>query len=203
MKISTPAAVLVLAVVALAAGCGGLSGGSSGGSSGASGAPQHGGSIVVDWSAEAQSMDKENVFDNQSIWILEQIMEPLYTVAPNGKGVVPYLATSYTVSPDKKTYTFHLRPGVKFSNGKPVTSADVKFSIDQTRKAAQGWAFLDTSIKDIEAPNPETVVIHNKYPWAPFLADIALFANGVIPDNYGGETAKQFYTHPIGTGPFM
>ena len=38
---------------------------------------------------------------------------------------------------------------------------------------------------------------------APFLADIALFANGIIPNNYGGETAKQFYTHPIGTGPYM
>ena len=112
-------------------------------------------------------------------------------------------AQSYTISPDKTTYTFHLRPGIKFSNGTPITAADVKFSIDQTRKAAQGWAFLDTSIKDIEAPNPETVVIHNKYPWAPFLADIALFANGVIPNNYGGETAKQFYTHPIGTGPYM
>ena len=83
-------------------------------------------------------MDKENVFDNESIWILEQIMEPLYTVSPNGKGVVPYLAKSYTLSADKKTYTFHLRPGVKFSNGKLMTSADVKFSIDQTRKAGPG-----------------------------------------------------------------
>ena len=46
-------------------------------------------------------------------------------------------------------------------------------------------------------------MIHTKYPWAPFLADIALFANGIIPKDYGGETKKEFYTHPIGTGPFM
>ena len=135
-------------------------------------------------------MDKENVFDNESIWILEQIMEPLYTVSPDGKGVVPWLAKSYTLSPDKKTYTFHLRPGVKFSNGKPMTSADVKFSIDQTRKAAQGWGYLDAAIKDITTPNPETVVIQTKYPWAPFMADIALFANGIVPNNYVGETAE-------------
>ena len=38
-------------------------------------------------------MDKENVFDNQSIWMLEQIMEPLYTVSPDGKSVKPWLAT--------------------------------------------------------------------------------------------------------------
>ncbi len=48
------------------------------------------------------------------------------------------LATSYTLSPDKKTYTFTLRKGVEFSTGKPMTSADVVFSIDQARKAAAG-----------------------------------------------------------------
>ena len=159
--------------------------------------------MVVGWSAEPQSMDKENVFDNQSIWVLEQIMEPLYTVSPDGKSVKPWLATSYTLSPDKKTYTFHLRPGVKFSNGNLMTSADVKFSIQQTlNTGSQGWGYLDAAIKDIKTPDPATVVIDTKYPWAPFLADIALFANGIVPNNYGGETAKQFYTHPIGTGPF-
>ncbi|HEY3765154.1 MAG TPA: ABC transporter substrate-binding protein [Gaiellales bacterium] len=204
MKIPSPVLVLVIGAVALAAGCGGGSGGSSGGSSGgASGTPQHGGTVVIDRSAESESMDKENVFDNESIWILEQIMQPLYTVSPNGKGVVPYLAKSYTLSPNKMTYTFHLRPGVKFSDGKLMTSADVKFSIDQTRKAAQGWGYLDAAIKDIKTPDPETVVIDTKYPWAPFLADIALFANGIIPNNYDGQTAKEFYSHPIGTGPFM
>jgi peptide/nickel transport system substrate-binding protein len=202
MKISSPALVLFLAAVALAAGCGGSSGGSNGGSGGSGGGPQRGGTLVIDRSAESESMDKETVFDNESIWILEQIMEPLYTVSPNGKGVVPWLAESYTLSPNKKTYTFKLRPGVKFSTGKPMTSADVKFSIDQARKAAQGWGYLDTAIKDIKTPNPETVVIDTKFPWAPLLADIALFANGIVPNNYGGETAKQFYTHPIGTGPF-
>jgi len=202
MKISIPAGLLVVCVLGLAAGCGGSGGGGSSGSSGAAGTPQHGGSVVIGWQAEPESMDKEDVFDNQSIWVLEQIMEPLYTVSPDGKSVVPWLAKSYTLSPDKKTYTFHLRPGVKFSNGKLMTSADVKFSIDQTRKASQGWGYLDAAIKDITTPDPETVVIQTKYPWAPFLADIALFANGIIPNNYGGETAKQFYSHPIGTCPF-
>ena len=92
---------------------------------------------------------------------------------------------------------------MKFSNGKPMTSADVKFSIAQTQKASQGWGYLDAAIKDIKTPDPETVVIDTKYPWAPFLADIALFANGIVPNNYGGETAKEFYSHPVGTGPFM
>jgi peptide/nickel transport system substrate-binding protein len=195
----------VTALVILGAGCGGSSsGGGSGGSSGnAAGKPQYGGSVVIDRVADSQSMDKTTVFDNESIWVFEQIMEPLYTVARDGKSVVPWLATSYTLSPDKQTYTFKLRQGVKFSNGQPMTSADVKFSIDAARVEDQGWGFLDVAIKNIETPDPETVVIHTKYPWSPFLADIALFANGIIPKDYGGETKKEFYTHPVGTGPFM
>jgi peptide/nickel transport system substrate-binding protein len=194
------AAVTALAIAA--AGCGGSSSGGSGGS-GSGDTPQRGGDLVIDRVADSESMDKTTVFDNESIWVFEQIMEPLYTVTRDGKSVEPWLATSYTLSPDKKTYTFKLRPGVKFSNGQPMTSADVKFSIDAARVEDQGWGFLDVAIKDIEAPTPDTVVIHTKYPWSPFLADIALFANAVIPKDYGGETKKQFYEHPVGTGPFM
>ena len=54
----------------------------------------------------------------------------------------------------------------------------------------------------MEAPDPDTVVITTKYKWAPLLADIALFNNAIVPKNYAGMTQKQFYEHPIGTGPF-
>jgi peptide/nickel transport system substrate-binding protein len=147
-------------------------------------------------------MNNTTVFDNNSIWIFEQIFQPLYTVTNDGKGVRPYLATSYTMSADKKTYTFKLRPGVKFSTGQLMTSADVKFSIDQNRKATQGWAYLDSAIASVDDPSPDTVVIHLKFPWAPLLADLSIFANGIVPNNYAGQTEAQFYTHPIGTGPF-
>jgi len=162
----------------------------------------HGGDLIFDAVQDAQSMNATTVFDNNSIWIFEQIFQPLYTVTNNGKGVKPWLAVSYTKSADGKTYTFKLRPGVKFSNGKPLTSADVKFSIDQNRKATAGWAYLDTAISSVDDPSPDTVVIHLKFPWAPLLADLSIFANGIVPNNYDGQTENQFYTHPIGTGPF-
>ena len=78
----------------------------------------HGGNLVFANPQDAQSMDESTVFDNNSIWILEQITQPLYTVSTNGKGVMPWLATGYTASANKLTYTFTLRPGVKFSNGR-------------------------------------------------------------------------------------
>jgi peptide/nickel transport system substrate-binding protein len=56
-------------------------------------------------------MDATSAFDNESIWLFEQLMEPLYTVTADGKGVKPWLATSYDLSKDKKAYTVHLRKG--------------------------------------------------------------------------------------------
>jgi len=64
------------------------------------------------------SFDKTNVFQNESIWLAEQINESLYEAGNDGKTLKPWLATSYTKSKGRKTYTFKLRKGVKFSNGK-------------------------------------------------------------------------------------
>jgi peptide/nickel transport system substrate-binding protein len=190
--------ILAVAVAAATAALAARSGHSS-----ASDTPKRGGSLTIARIEDSQSFDKTNVFQNESIWLAEQIMEPLYTVTADGKGVKPWLATSYTKSADGKTYTFKLRQGVKFSNGSPMTSADVKFSIDDARAQAKGWGYLDGAIKNITAPDANTVVFHLKYNWAPFLADIALFANGIIPNNFAGQKRADFYKHPIGTGPFM
>jgi peptide/nickel transport system substrate-binding protein len=165
--------------------------------------PKHGGSITIARIEDSQSFDKTNVFQNESIWLTEQINESLYEAGDDGKTLKPWLATSYTKSKDGKTYTFKLRKGVKFSNGQPMTSADVKFSIDDARAQKKGWGYLDAAIKNITAPNPDTVVFHLKFQWAPFVADIALFANGIIPNHFAGQSRTAFYKHPIGTGPFM
>ena len=198
MKHRTTTAITLIAVSALAAlaGCGGSSSSSSGTAAAASG------NLVIARTADSQSMNNTTVFDNESIWVFQQIFQTLYTVTPNGKGVQPMLATGYTVSADKKTYTFTLRSGVKFSTGQPMTSADVKFSIDQASAAAKGWGYINTAIKSVEAPTPSTVVVNLKYPWAPLLADLSLFSNGIVPANYGGKTETQFYNAPVGTGPF-
>ncbi len=193
-------ALIAGSALAVLAGCG--SGTPSASTSHGSSGPVRGGNLVFNNPQDAQSFDESTVFDNNSIWILEQITQPLYTVTANGKGVVPWLATGYTESSDGKTYTLTLRPGVKFSNGQPMTSADVKFSLEQTMAASAGWGYIDAAIASVDAPTPSTVVLHLKYQWAPLLADLSLFANGIVPNNYGGKTAAQFYAAPVGTGPF-
>jgi peptide/nickel transport system substrate-binding protein len=200
------AGISLVAVTAVAAcgssSSGGAGGGGNAGSSNSAGTPVKGGDLIIARTADSESMNNTTVFDNESIWIFENIFDTLYTVTPNGKGVMPDLATSYKVSADKKTYTFTLRSGVKFSNGAPMTSKDVVFSIDQARKASQGWGYIDTAIKDVKAPSPSTVVVDLKYPWAPLLADLSLFSNGIVPANYGGKSEADFYNAPMGTGPF-
>jgi peptide/nickel transport system substrate-binding protein len=165
--------------------------------------PKRGGSLTIARIEDSQSFDKTNVFQNESLWLIQQINESLYTPTADGKSVRPWLATSYKASNGGKRYTFQLRKGVRFSNGAPMTSADVKFSIDDARAQAKGWGYLDGAIKNVQTKGPLTVVINLKYRWAPFLADVALFANGIVPKNFGGEKRAAFYRHPVGTGPYM
>lgn len=188
--------------VLAACGSGGSSATGSSTSSASAGTPVKGGNLVFADPQDAESLNETNVFDNSSIWIIEQITQPLFTVTDSGKGVMPWLATGYTVSDDQKTYTITLRKGVKFSNGTTMTSKDVKFSLEQTMAASTGWGYLDAAIQSVDDPSPYTVVVHLKYKWAPILADLALFANGIVPYDYGGKTETAFYNDPIGTGPF-
>jgi peptide/nickel transport system substrate-binding protein len=192
------AAIATTTVLALA-GCSG--GGTSTSSSG--GAPTKGGNLTIARSADIVSMDNTDTFDNNSIRVMEQIMEPLFQASPDGTKLQPWLATGYTMSADKKTYTIKLRKGVKFSNGKPMTAADVVFSINaDTKTGNTGWGYINSAIQSISAVDSETVKIQLKYAWAPLIADLSLFSNGIVPDNYGGKTKAAFYDAPVGTGPY-
>jgi peptide/nickel transport system substrate-binding protein len=194
-------ALATVAAVTLAA-CG--SGTSSASSSSGSSAPVNGGDLTIARSQDIISMDKTTTFDNNSIYVMEQIMEPLFTVSKDGQKVEPWLATGYDISSDKLTYTIHLRKGVKFSNGQPMTAKDVKFSIDEdTKTGSDGWGYINAAMDSVTATDDNTVTIKLKYAWAPLIADLSLFSNGIIPDGYGGKSKDEFYNAPVGTGPFV
>jgi peptide/nickel transport system substrate-binding protein len=193
---------LAAATALVLAGCSSTNGGSN--VAGATGKPVKGGNLVIARSQDIISMNKTNTFDNNSLRVMEQIMEPLFMVSPDGKKLEPWLATGYTISKDQLTYTINLRKGVKFSNGTPMTAADVKFSIDQdTASGAAGWGFINAAIKQVSVVDPSTVQVTVKHPWGPLIADLSLFSNGIVPNNYGGKTQAQFYNAPVGTGPFV
>jgi peptide/nickel transport system substrate-binding protein len=72
--------------------------GASARSGGQTATPKRGGTLTIARQEDTESLDKTNVFQNESIWLAEQINETLYTVTPNGQNVKPWLATSYKVS---------------------------------------------------------------------------------------------------------
>jgi peptide/nickel transport system substrate-binding protein len=118
----------------------------------------------------------------------------------------PGLAESWTVSPDAKTYTFKLKPGVTWHDGKPFTSADVLFSIEMLKvthaRARNNLVQLDK----VEAPDPLTVVFTLKQPFGPFLGIFEVGSMPMIPKHlYEGTDYKTNANNnaPIGTGPFM
>ena len=164
--------------------------------------PKRGGTLKFARSVAPTQLDPANSIIAGDVYTLDKIFEPLYITSPAGK-LTPWLAQSTTVSKDSKTFTFNLRPGVKFSDGTPLTAADVAFSIDRARKDSKGpLSFLDFAISAIDATNPSTVTIQLSSPWAPFQSDISVFANAILPNNFGGKTEAEFFANPIGTGPF-
>ncbi|MFZ0216478.1 MAG: hypothetical protein WAM30_11140, partial [Candidatus Dormiibacterota bacterium] len=79
----------------------GACGSTAGGGSGSSSSPQHGGNLRIATVEDPLTMDKTQMFDNESIWIAQNIYDELYEDGPDGKTLAPALATSYTLSADK------------------------------------------------------------------------------------------------------
>jgi len=114
--------------------------------------------------------------------------------------VSPLLADKWTFSPDLKTLTFTLKPGVKFQDGEPFSSKDVKYSFE--RYAAAESTNKDkpffASIESIETPDPMTVALEFKEPSFEALYHLGL-DTAVILDEKSAPTAA---TNPVGTGPY-
>jgi peptide/nickel transport system substrate-binding protein len=161
--------------------------------------------LVIGWPLSPLNFDAPNEPDNPSIWVAVNIYDALLRPGNDGISLQPDLATSWDISKDLKVYTFHLRTGVKFTDGTPVTAADVKFCLDRVRspKPLAAWQFLETAIASVDAVNPSTVKITLKYPWAPFLSDVAIFSSGVYPEAYFKRVGTSgLAAHPIGSGPY-
>jgi peptide/nickel transport system substrate-binding protein len=169
----------------------------------AGGRPKRGGTLSFGRETGPTQLDPANSIVGGDVYTLDKIFEPLYITNPAGQ-LIPWLAQGHTVSTDGKTWTFALRPGLKFSDGKPVTADDVVFSILRAAHNSSGpLSFLDFAIKSLRAEGSTTVVATLSQPWAPFLSDISVFANAVLPKDFGGQSESAFFAHPIGTGPFI
>ncbi len=125
-------------------------------------------------------------------------------VEPDASGrLVGDLAESWQVSTDNLVWTFHLRSGVRFQDGEPFTSRDVKATLDRIRDPATASpkASEYRAIASIDTPNADTVVLHLSEPYAPLLATLASGWSAILPASLIAK-GHDFGANPVGTGPF-
>ena len=170
--------------------------------------PKTGGTLTYAVTAEAPTFDCHATTTYAAIHVLAPHYSLLVKIDSNDyPNVKPDLAESWSVSPDGLTYTFKLRSGVVFHDGAPMTSADVKASLDRIRKPPEGVvsvrkaAFED--IADISAPDPATVVMTLKQPDPQILDLIALPFNCMYRAEKLAEDPQFPAKTILGTGPFV
>ena len=115
-------------------------------------------------------------------------------VSLDGTKLEPGLATEWKAADDGLSWTFTLRDGVKFSDGKDLTAEDVKASLDAARGSEKSsWASNYAAIKDIEIVDPKTIKINLTGPYAALPSVMALFAAGILPaDLVAGQRSRGF-----------
>jgi peptide/nickel transport system substrate-binding protein len=180
--------------------------GGGGAASAASVTPVHGGNLTFARAFDPITFNPlETEGDNGSLWDMIQIYDQLVEFEPGSLNVQPGLASSWTISPNGLVYTFHLR-AARFSNGAPVTAADVKFSIDRfaSPKTDSAYAgFLAAAYKSSSTPNSSTFVVHLTRPDGGFLEALAIPVASITPKAVVlKEGANGFGSHPVGSGPF-
>jgi peptide/nickel transport system substrate-binding protein len=146
--------------------------------------------------------------DNAALFIMANVFDGLLRVTKDGASVEPALATNWDQSADGLTWTFHLRPGVKFSDGTPLTSDDVKVTLDLARGGQRStWKDNYKAIKEIQTPDPMTVNIILNEPHAPLLSELAMFPAWVMQADMATATDATGYDDSLawaskGTGGY-
>jgi peptide/nickel transport system substrate-binding protein len=131
--------------------------------------------------------------------VFYNIQEALVKVDQTGK-IVPWLAEKWAASRDGLTYTFTLKRGVRFHNGRELKAADVKFVIDRAMnpETKHPYPRYYESIREVSAKDDTTVVFALKEPNPNFLLNIARQGSVIYPR----EAVDGLKSQPIGTGPF-
>ena len=156
------------------------------------------GTVVMVIESSPTNLDPRIGTDGQSEHIDSLIFDALLR-RDEHFNLQPWLAQSWE-TPDPLTYIFHLRSGVSFHDGRPLTSKDVKWTFDSILNGSVPTVKLQAyrNITSIDAPDPLTVVIHLKQPDPGLLPSLSDGAIGIIPAGSG----RDFGRHLIGSGPF-
>jgi peptide/nickel transport system substrate-binding protein len=136
--------------------------------------------------------------------VMRSIYDSLVVELPDHT-IKPWLATSWELSSDKKSYTFQLRKDVKFHDGTPFNAEAVKFNFDRIKdpatKASSSLNELG-SYESTDVIDEFTVKVNFKSPFAPFLSNAAKVDLGFVSPTAVKKYGDAFPQNPVGTGPF-
>ncbi|MFQ5846424.1 MAG: ABC transporter substrate-binding protein [Candidatus Methylomirabilales bacterium] len=185
---------------------------------GEGGLPRAGGSYHYTLGpSDPPSLDPVHITDTVSHAVASELYDGLVTFDPNLK-IQPAIARRWVVSGDGRTYTFDLRPGVRFHNGRAVTAEDFRYSFERLlhpdTRSERTWILEKLQgarefmmgkapdVSGIKVLGPHKLQLTLERPFAPFLALLAYPAASVVPREVVERWGRQFSTHPVGTGPF-
>jgi peptide/nickel transport system substrate-binding protein len=167
--------------------------------------------MVIGLLAEPVTMDPPQITDLNSTRVIKRLFEGLTAQELGTYKIIPGLAQSWDISKDGLTYTFHLRPNVKFHDGTPLTAEAVKFCFDRQLNDQGPFYATGTypyvkgflgNVAGVEVVNPTTVQIRLKSPLTPFLQYLAHHSLYIYRPDALKKWGKDIVKHPVGTGPF-
>ena len=162
--------------------------------------PKTGGHMVFAQEAKVNSLDQYTSSTISTRNVAMNIFEALMTRDEN-MNPIPELAQEVNESADGLTYTFKLRQGVKFHNGKPMTTEDVVASFDRYKKVGIDKGILDI-VEKWEATDAQTFVIRLKAPQPTFLENLSSFSVPIVIVPKENTDAPPMQMKPVGTGPW-
>ena len=168
-------------------------------------APKRGGTLTATLVPEPPVLVLGVNSQGPTLVAASKIYQGLLKFAPD-LSPLPELAASWSLSEDKRTYTFKLQSGVTWHDGKPMTAEDVVFSITKFHMELSPRArSVFARIRDASAPDPLTVVLTLETPFDPFLLMFDVTTVAIVPKHiYDGTDYRTNPSNqtPIGTGPF-
>ncbi|MGV9793898.1 ABC transporter substrate-binding protein [Gordonia sp. NPDC003422] len=142
----------------------------------------------------------------QNAYLARQYLDNLVSLADDGR-VVPWLANSWDISPDRRTYTFHLKPGVRFSDGTDVDAAAVKTTfnsyLNPDNPNGTVVSYIGQYFASDEAIDKYTYRLHLKQPYSPLLTVITQGYFGIQSAKALARGTKANCSAPVGSGPFI
>ncbi len=194
--------ITLLAIVLLLSACGSTS--KAGNDSAQAAAGATGGTLTYALATTPDTLDPQRSGWAVAVRVFGNIYDNLVVQDKDGK-IHPWLAKSWTESPDATSYTFKLRQDVTFHDGTPFNAEAVKFNLDRIinpeTKAANALALVQP-YQSSEVIDEYTIKVNLSRPSQSFLANLSQSMLGIISPTAAKKYGDQFGQHPVGTGPF-